>query len=38
MARFRMSAKKHSRKFAKAKRKTRAINSPSHVMRGGRRL
>jgi len=33
-----ISGKRHSRKFNKARRKTRAINSPQHIMRGGFRL
>lgn len=38
MARQRISARKHSRKFNKARKRTKAINSPSHFLRGGRRL
>lgn len=38
MARRNISARKHGRKFNKAKRRSRAINTPSHVMRGGFRL
>jgi hypothetical protein len=38
MKRRPLSGKRHGRKFAKIARRTRAINSPSHVMRGGIRL
>lgn len=38
MARRNMSARKHGRKFGRARNKTRRINTPSHVMRGGIRL
>jgi len=38
MARRNISAKRHGRKFNKAKNKTRKINTPNHVMRGGIRL
>lgn len=33
-----LSARKHSRKHNRIARKTRKINSPAYVMRGGRRL
>jgi len=36
--RKRMSFKQHSRKFNKAHKRSRAINAPSQVMRGGIRL
>lgn len=36
--RMKMGARRYGKKFAKARRKTRAINSPSFVMRGGIRL
>lgn len=36
--RTRMSARKHGRKFAKARKTTKVINSPRVVMRGGIRL
>lgn len=36
--RFNMSGKKHARKFTKARKRTRAINSPQKIMRGGFRL
>lgn len=36
--RQRISARKHGKKFAKARRKTKVINSPSMVLRGGIRL
>lgn len=36
--RTRISARKHARKFQKARKKSRAINSTSVVMRGGIRL
>lgn len=38
MKRRRMSSKKHGRRFAKARNRTRAINSPNFQMRGGIRL
>lgn len=38
MARRNMSGRKHGRKFAKARNKYRAVNSPGTVMRGGFRL
>lgn len=38
MARKRMNARKHAKKFAKARRRSKVINSPSQVMRGGIRL
>lgn len=33
-----ISARKHARKFAKARKTTKVINSPRVVMRGGIRL
>lgn len=33
-----MSARKFGKKFAKGRRHTKAVNSPSHIMRGGFRL
>jgi len=38
MARRNMSARKHGKKFQKGRNKSRAINSPGTVMRGGIRL
>lgn len=38
MRRKRMSGRSHGRKFTKARRRTKAINSPGMVMRGGIRL
>lgn len=38
MARRNISGKKHARKFSKARRKSRSINSPQVIMRGGFRL
>lgn len=38
MARRNISARKHGKKFARARSKTRIINSPRVVMRGGIRL
>lgn len=38
MARRHISGRKHGKKFGRAKRHTKAINNPSHVMRGGFRL
>jgi len=38
MARRNISSRRHGKKFARARRRTRAINTPSHVMRGGIRL
>lgn len=38
MARKRMNARTHGKKFGKARKRTRAINSPTFVMRGGIRL
>lgn len=38
MKRRSMSGKKHGRRFNKARNRTRSINSPNHVMRGGIRL
>lgn len=38
MRRRNISGKRHGQSFAKARRKTRAINSPSFIMRGGIRL
>lgn len=38
MARRRISARKHGKKFAKARKRTKVINSPKVVMRGGIRL
>lgn len=38
MRRRHMSARKHGKKFNHARRNTRAINSPTFVMRGGIRL
>lgn len=36
--RRKVSARKFSKKFNRARRKTRAINSPNSIMRGGIRL
>lgn len=36
--RTKMSGRKYGKKFAKARKHTRAINSPAFVMRGGIRL
>lgn len=38
MARKRITPRKHARKFSKIRKKTKAINSPAFVMRGGIRL
>lgn len=38
MARRHISGRKHARTFNRNRRRTRAINSPTHVMRGGFRL
>lgn len=38
MARKNIRARRHARKFAKGARRTRRINQPSHIMRGGFRL
>jgi len=38
MARRNISGRKHGKKFARARRKTKAVNSPQHIMRGGFRL
>jgi len=38
MARKHISGRGHARKFQKRRNKTRAINMPMHVMRGGFRL
>lgn len=38
MPRKRISPRKFGKKFARAKRRTKAINSPTFVMRGGIRL
>lgn len=38
MARRNITFKKHRRSFASKRRKTRAINTPNTVMRGGIRL
>lgn len=38
MARKRMNFRKHARKFSKARNRTKAINSPQFVLRGGIRL
>lgn len=38
MRRRNISAKKHARKFNKARSTTRAVNNPSNYLRGGRRL
>ena len=38
MARRNISPRKHARKFSKASKRRKAINSPNTMMRGGRRL
>jgi len=38
MRRRKLSGRKHGRRFQRARNKTRAINSPAFVMRGGIRL
>jgi len=38
MARHRMGGKSYRKSFAKKQRRTRAINQPAFVMRGGTRL
>lgn len=38
MRRSKLSGRRHGRKFQRARNKTRAINSPAFVMRGGIRL
>jgi len=38
MKRRNISGRKHARKFTKSRRSSKAINSPSFVMRGGIRL
>lgn len=38
MKRRNMSPRKHARRFTKARRQTKAINSPAFIMRGGIRL
>lgn len=38
MRRKPMSGRHHARKFNRARRKTRAINNPRQIMRGGFRL
>lgn len=38
MRRRQLNGKTHRRKFQRARNKTRAINSPTFVMRGGIRL
>lgn len=38
MRRQRLSGRKHGRKFQRARNRTKAINSPAFVMRGGIRL
>jgi len=38
MARRNLSGKRHSRKFGRARRRSKKINNPTHIMRGGFRL
>lgn len=38
MARRNINARKHARKFSKARRRSKVINSPNFVLRGGIRL
>lgn len=38
MARKRISGRSYAKKFGRARRKSRAINSPNHILRGGIRL
>ncbi len=38
MARKSISFKQHARKHSKARNRTKAMNSPAFVLRGGRRL
>lgn len=38
MARRTISARRHSKKFQRARRKTKAVNAPMFHMRGGLRL
>lgn len=38
MARRKISGRRHGKKFGRARNRTRAINTPNHVMRGGIRL
>lgn len=38
MARYNISARKHGKRFNKNRNKTKRINAPSQVMRGGIRL